>query len=161
MTSTPDQQPPPVIVIDGVPRNAAELEAMARGQAAVISDLLEARRGAVIRDRLTGDGAAFLRYSDPGAATVWEVSIQAYRAARLAEALRRGDDAAHAIELAEARNETDRLREDLSLRNLALEDCAAVNARLENELGAARDRIAELEAAGTGKPAREERPPQH
>jgi hypothetical protein len=53
MTSTPGQQTPgdpPVIVIDGVPRSAADLKALAHDQATVISDLLEAKFAHTIDD---------------------------------------------------------------------------------------------------------------
>ncbi len=143
MTSTPDQQTPdgpPVIVIDGVPRSAADLRALAHDQATVISDLLEAKFAHTIDDYwLTDDGTAFLRYNARGGGILWEVSIKTARAATLARTMKASQDDQHDTELAEARNEIDQAR---------------------RELAAAQARIAELEAAGRTAPrARASGPP--
>ena len=83
--------------------------------------------------------------------TVWKITLQTQKAARLAETQRRGQDDAHAAELAEARNEISQLREALGLRTQDFQDGVAVNAQLQNELdgyrrelAAARTRLAEL-----------------
>jgi hypothetical protein len=163
MTSTPGQQTPgdpPVIVIDGVPRSAADLKALAHDQAVVISDLLEAKLAHTVDDYwLEDDGTAFLRYSARGEMILWEVSIRTVKAAGLAKTIRTGQADDHAVELAEAQNEISQLREDLALRTRDFQDCTLVNAQLQNEtdqarreLAAAQARVAELEAAGRTAP---------
>jgi hypothetical protein len=167
MTSIPGQPVPddsPVIVINGVPRTAAELKAMAREQAIMISDLLKARNARVIDDYwLADDGTAFIDYDDLAGGILWEISIRTVRAARLAETQQHSNDDAQAIELAQAGNKISRLREDLVLRNRDFDDCVAVDAQLQSELdgcrrdlAAAQARVAELEATGTGNFARKQ-----
>jgi len=163
MTSTPGQQPPddpPVIVIDGVPRSAAYLKALAHDQATVISDLLEAKFAHTIDDYwLTDDGTAFLRYNARGGGILWEVSIRTARAATLARATKASQDDEHALEVARLQGEIDRLGEDLGLRTRDFQDCTLINAQLQDEIGqarrelaAAQARVAELEAAGRTAP---------
>jgi hypothetical protein len=94
--------------------------------------------------------------------TVWKITLQTYKAARLAESILSNSDERHADELAEARAETGRLREDLRLRTRDFDDLGTINAGLNNQLAravddlrAAKARIAELEANrpdGTTRP---------
>ena len=80
--------------------------------------------------------------------TVWKITLQTHRAARLAETMRASRDDEHALELARLQGEIGRLGEDLGLRTRDFQDALAINAGLHAELAAAQARIAELEARG-------------
>ncbi len=86
--------------------------------------------------------------------TVWKITIQTSKAARLAETARISRDDQHAIELAEAEAEIDRLREDRDIKARDWQDGLAINTGLEAELAAARARLAELEAKKSDGAAR-------
>lgn len=144
-----------------------------------ISRLLETEAGAIVHDyTVSGDPGisetATLSYSlplseeetaqarlriagvpGPGPdATVWKITLQTSKVARLAETMRISRDDEHAIELARLDAETRRLREDPGIRTRDFQDALAISTQIEaerDEARAARARLAELGEAAAAK----------
>jgi hypothetical protein len=60
-------------------------ESAALDQVTLISRLLEGAPKAVIHDYTVNGGTATLKYSLPGEVTIWKITLQTAKAARLAE----------------------------------------------------------------------------
>jgi hypothetical protein len=84
--------------------NTEHQRTQALEQITLISRVLEGFESApkaIIHDYTVNSGTATLSYSIPGDVTVWKITLQTYKAARLAETLGISRDEQHAIELAE------------------------------------------------------------
>jgi hypothetical protein len=135
-------------------------------QVTLISRVLEGFESApkaIIHDYTVNGGTATLSYSIPGNVTVWKITLQTSKDARLAELARISQDNHLAIDLAAAEAEIGRLREDRDIKARDWQDSLTTNTEIEAErdearaeLAATRARLAELETADAGESAHEQ-----